>query len=586
MMNNKLTNILLLSTVFAHAGEFISTDATIFFEEDGIPMHISTGVHSVNVKKKKLVQKQELVNQEDIWLGFESTSKQVVGMGEFVQYQLKVTNNSEKPIEDAQIHINLPHGLTYAKNSYRIEQKKSNAVHLNSKMLTLNIEHLEVGDEMMLDFVLQVGIKSDNEVTIIASAVAEGFSSNRAKQSIVVENQELMLNRSTIVGTVSVDKKPVKSVRIYLEDGTFTLTDSEGKYHFEGVTSGTHVVQIDPDSLDNNLTVGSCGANSRWSGSKQSQFVESFTGTLHRSDFCLKSIEVDATKDSVDIFIIDDKPETMPDYNKKWLARQNSKVEWVWPFTNSIPSISATNLAVKHQESQTVSFLVNGVKVEAIHIEKILKSGKKALTIYRGVHLKEGDNKIVAVVKDGNRVVQKLERNSHFSTMPVRAEIVSEISNLVADGKQVPVVAVKFFDKDGYPVRGDVIGKFKVSAPHAGYRRLDKLGQNPLSQSTTGEDYVIVKKGIAYIKLEPTTKSGEVTITLPFQDRKEELKVWLKPKVRDWILVGFAKGSLSHSSIAKNMQKNEFQTDGQISLFAKGRVLGSYLLTTSYNNKK
>jgi uncharacterized repeat protein (TIGR01451 family) len=585
-MNKKLTSILLLSTVFANAGEFISTDATIFFEEDGIPMHISTGVHSVDIKKKELIQKEEVVNKEDIWLGFESISKEVVGMGEFVRYQLKITNKSEKRMEDAQVHIDLPRGLTYAKNSYRIDQKKSNDIILGSKILILNIEHLNAGDEMMVDFVLQMGIKGNDELTIIASAIAEGFSSNRVTQSIVIENQELMLNSSTIIGKVSMDKKPVENVRIYLEDGTFTLTNNEGKYHFEGIATGTHVVQIDPESLDTNLTVGSCGANSRWAGSMQSQFIESFTGTLHRSDFCLDSVEVDATKDSIDAFIIDDKPETMPDYNKKWLARQNSKIEWVWPFVSSIPSISATNLAVKHHENQTVSFLVNGVKVEGIHIDKILKSGKKALTIYRGVHIKEGDNKIVAIIKEDSRVIKRLERNSHFSTMPVRAEVLEEFSNFVADGKQTPVVAVKFFDKDGYPVRADVIGKFKVSAPYAGYRRLDKLGQNPLSQSTTGEDYVIVKKGIAYIKLEPTTKSGEVKITLPFQERAEELKVWLKPKARDWILVGFAKGSLAHSTIAKHMQKDEFETDGQISLFAKGRVLGSYLLTTSYNNKK
>ena len=124
-MNKRLTSILLLSATFANAGEFISTDATIFFEEDGIPMHISTGVHSVDIKRKELVQKQELVNQEDIWLGFESISKEVVGMGEFVQYQLKITNNSEKRMEDAQVHIDLPRGLTYAKDSYRIEQKKA-----------------------------------------------------------------------------------------------------------------------------------------------------------------------------------------------------------------------------------------------------------------------------------------------------------------------------------------------------------------------------------------------------------------------------------------------------------------------------
>ena len=37
----------------------------------------------------------------------------------------------------------------------------------------------------------------------------------------------------------------VAGVRVYLEDGRYSVTDEEGKYHFEDVTPGAHVVQID-----------------------------------------------------------------------------------------------------------------------------------------------------------------------------------------------------------------------------------------------------------------------------------------------------------------------------------------------------
>ena len=42
-------------------------------------------------------------------------------------------------------------------------------------------------------------------------------------------------------------------MRVYLEDGRYSVTDSEGKYHFEDVTPGTHVVQLDTDSIPDTL---------------------------------------------------------------------------------------------------------------------------------------------------------------------------------------------------------------------------------------------------------------------------------------------------------------------------------------------
>ena len=45
----------------------------------------------------------------------------------------------------------------------------------------------------------------------------------------------------------------VAGVRVYLEDGRYAVTDDEGKYHFEGVTPGSHVVQIDTITLPEQL---------------------------------------------------------------------------------------------------------------------------------------------------------------------------------------------------------------------------------------------------------------------------------------------------------------------------------------------
>ena len=55
-------------------------------------------------------------------------------------------------------------------------------------------------------------------------------------------------------------------MRIYLEDGRYAVTDDEGKYHFEGVTPGSHVVQLDTITLPEELEPLRCDTRVRSAG--------------------------------------------------------------------------------------------------------------------------------------------------------------------------------------------------------------------------------------------------------------------------------------------------------------------------------
>ena len=74
-------------------------------------------------------------------------------------------------------------------------------------------------------------------------------------------------------------------IRIYLEDGTFVLTDEKGMFHFEGVKPGVHVVQLDLDSLPEQYEIIPCEKNSRFAGRAYSQFVDLQGGSMWRVDF-------------------------------------------------------------------------------------------------------------------------------------------------------------------------------------------------------------------------------------------------------------------------------------------------------------
>ena len=79
----------------------------------------------------------------------------------------------------------------------------------------------------------------------------------------------------------------VEGVRIYLEDGAFSVTDADGLFHFEGIEPGVHVVQLDVDSLPQNYQLVN-RENNRFSGRAYSQFVDLQPGAMWRTDFIVR----------------------------------------------------------------------------------------------------------------------------------------------------------------------------------------------------------------------------------------------------------------------------------------------------------
>ncbi|MCZ6640187.1 MAG: hypothetical protein O7F71_01305, partial [Gammaproteobacteria bacterium] len=157
------------------------------------------------------------------------------------------------------------------------------------------------------------------------------------------------------------------------------------------------------------------------------------------------------------------------------------------------------------------------------------------------------------------------------------------------DGIYPPVLAVRLYDRSGHPARPGISGEFVLEAP---YQPLDKAKH---LESTTvglsGFNYKVLKDGIAYIQLEPTTETGEVTLKFNFdQHRVEVVRARLRPGVRDWILVGLVEGMLGHNDVSGNLidagVEDEVITDGRVAFYAKGLIKGEWLLTAAYDTDK
>ncbi|MDO4682498.1 MAG: hypothetical protein Q4B17_06885 [Lautropia sp.] len=80
-----------------------------------------------------------------------------------------------------------------------------------------------------------------------------------------------------------VEELGIPGVRLYLQNGTWMVTDAHGKYSHCGLRPRTHVLKIDGRTLPRRSRLVTSSAQS--AGDAQSLFIDAKKGMLHRADF-------------------------------------------------------------------------------------------------------------------------------------------------------------------------------------------------------------------------------------------------------------------------------------------------------------
>lgn len=281
----------------------------------------------------------------------------------------------------------------------------------------------------------------------------------------------------------------------------------------------------------------------------------------------------------------------------KALRDESPGFKWLWPREDYYPAIPSVKISIKHDSSDKVVLYLDGEKVNSVNFEGVMKSadGKVSKSTWLGVDLREGTNAFVARLLDKEgKEKSSVERIIHYAGLPVKVEVVEEKSFLRANGKSSPVIAVKLTDKNGEPAREGLMGQFSVDPPYIS----NDFNEEIKKEGITGGRkefyrYKIGKEGVAYIKLAPTTKTGEVVLRFQMDRGMEEARSWLSSEARDWILVGFGEGTASNNKLSGNMEaisendiEEDLYYDGRVALYAKGRIKGEWLLTMAYDSDK
>ncbi|MGH7338394.1 MAG: hypothetical protein ACREI7_12490, partial [Myxococcota bacterium] len=226
-------------------------------------------------------------------------SREQVSAGDFVQYQLRLRNTSAAAATTVRLTDVLPLGFRYRDGSLRHDGLRGPdpVISGDGRTLAISAPDLAPGATLLVTYVVEVtaGAPRGDAINSAIGSADGGRTTNQANASVRVV-EAFFGSCAVLVGRVvegecttpQEELAGVRNVRLMLDDGTYTSTDANGQFHFEKVCDGTHVVQLDLDSLPPDTEVIPCIQNTRFAGRSFSQFVDVSGGTLWRTDFYLR----------------------------------------------------------------------------------------------------------------------------------------------------------------------------------------------------------------------------------------------------------------------------------------------------------
>lgn len=530
--------------------------------------------------------------------------------GDLVRYELLVRNPESRPSGPVTIMDEPPSQMRYRVNSARLDGSEIADPKRVGQQLAFELPSLPARSQRKLAYLLEVrpDARSGDAVNR-ARATADGTESNTA-DAVVRIIRDKSLEDFTIIGRViggecgqSGQARGVPGIRIMLQDGSYAVSDNDGRFHFEAVRRGTHVVQLDRGSLPSGTEAVACQSSVRNGSSAFSSWVEGRGGELKRLDFYVVGSASSKPVPGIAAGVRraeDAPPPPMSTADFDWLAGQQPGVSILYPTGETNPRSPVTRVVVKHRPDQSVSLRVDGRPAMPVSFDGTRKdpSGKISVSSWRGISLDGHTTELDVEVRNSNgELVQTLHQTAYFSNLPARVQIIREKSVLVADGVRRPVIALRVTDRHGRPVHHGVSGSFQLPSPYLAAieadaqqaRQLAGLERASPTWQVSGDD------GLALVELEPTTASGGLSLRFPFREgvssREQRVDLWLSPGERPWTVVGLAEGTVGYDRIDKNLEKLGADTskdlvDGRLALYAKGRVLGRWLMTLAYDSDK
>lgn len=547
-----------------------------------------------------------------------TASRQVAQPGDAVFYTVTVRNTDRGRAKRGVVLSDTPSAnLRLRAGTIRIDGAKPLqdvvTVAPDGRTMTIAIGTIAPGATRTVTYAMTVRPEASagNALNRITAVDARGLTAT-ASTAVRIERDNLaatmtLIGRITLGGcdvpnTRETPRRGLGGVRLVLEDGSFAVTDADGRYHFEGLMPGTHVVEAQAVTLPKGGKFVDCTRSTRSAGSASSRFVigqggslviANFAATVPAETLAAAAAAAEAAKP------VADSDRTAAGGETDWIAKGDGPTEFLFPAADYNPRAPTTRVVIRHRKGQTAALKIDGKPVDKLAFDGAQSAPEGyAVSVWRGLPLNGEDTRFDAEIRDpAGAVVQTVSRTVHFGATPAKVELVPERTRLVADGATRPVVAVRVLDRTGRPVHAGISGPITLSAPYESAAALDAMQSRVLSGLDRTPPTWIVKgdDGIALIELAPTMVSGSLDLTFQFTDREvkrqQVLEAWVVPGEAKWTLVGLAEGAVGAKTIADHMQRSgKFDSDlgnhARVAFYAKGRIKGKWLATVAYDSAK
>lgn len=584
---------------------------------DGSPVQISAGSYeqAFSVTSAQPVRIDVPVDKPGTAATItKSASRATAQEGDVVFYTLTVGNPEANIKRDVVVVDKPAKQLRIRPQSVRIDgAARPSQVQFtpDGRVMTVNLGVMPAAASHVITYAATVNQNATPGQAPNTATVTDSLGLTAQTHAVVQIVADMLTDRMTLIGRITdggctpgVPRNGIPGVRVMLEDGSYAVTDKDGRYHFDGLVPGDHVAQVAPSTLPESGTFVDCSRSTRSAGSAISRFVSGQGGMLTVADFHA-TVPPGATKGAGRAGDtrpgqpkVSDKVAAGADVD--WLAMGDGPTQFLFPTVDHNPRSPAIRVVIRHRDGQKVELSANGQPVPRVAFDstKVSASHTFAVSIWSGIPLEGNATHFVAIVRnpDGS-VAATLTRDVWFTNVAAQVRLVPEQTHLVADASTRPILALRILDRNGRPVHRGMAGDITISAPYESAEVINTLQARSLAGQGRATPHWSVEgdDGMAYVELAPTMVSGAIHFDFVFDDggpkRHQTIDSWVVPGNLPWTLVGLAEGTLGAQSIADRMERtgsfeSDLGTHARTAFYAKGRILGKYLLTVAYDSAK
>ena len=239
--------------------------------------------------------------------------RRTVEVGDTMLYTITVRQTAGAAMATVNLIDRLPRGFTYIEGTARLDGSGiADPLGKPGPTLVFDVGSLGVGAQKTLSYRVRVGVGSQqgdgiNRAQAFGCSIAGGcvdpvsltpytgggvVPSNPAQYRVIITGG-VFASEGCVLGKIFVDcnvnhvqdeeELGIPGVRLYFEDGTWMVSDSEGKYSYCGLSPNSHTLKVDGSTLP--LGARLTTSSNRNLGDADSLFIDLKNGELHRADF-------------------------------------------------------------------------------------------------------------------------------------------------------------------------------------------------------------------------------------------------------------------------------------------------------------